>query len=61
MEIIRLVDEDSTPLAFKIDLIVWKFQDNKPIFCDDIEFKIDLIVWKFALSISSADIWSSLK
>ena len=35
---------------FKIDLIVWKFDEKNINKCITIRFKIDLIVWKYKYS-----------
>ena len=32
---------------FKIDLIVWKSEEQEAFLTKEIKFKIDLIVWKY--------------
>ena len=49
MEILIGCNADTSELAFKIDLIVWKSSSTYGVPWKPVVFKIDLIVWKYVL------------
>ena len=61
MEINFVESNISCDNTFKIDLIVWKFNQEEPRGQSVAEFKIDLIVWKWVGSIPTLPYCSSLK
>ena len=60
MEIVIAWKKFTQKLMFKIDLIVWKYE-NKSMHTSRILFKIDLIVWKSLLQIQIFKNLKSLK
>ena len=47
MEIMIRQDVLCLIVVFKIDLIVWKYQNKEEKVYENVKFKIDLIVWKY--------------